>query len=116
MRKKGDKYINIDHALELMGGHKVVLDKLVGMFLENNIIHNLDEEIYTDYEKARRKVHSCKGLSMNVGSEALYEIAYELEEAIINGEEEKEIEKLYKTFKKTYDKVKQKLKKYKTNG
>ena len=83
------KAVDVNLALNLMGGYEQVYRKVVDSFLttQENLIQNVEYNLGRDYDEARRLVHSCKGISKNIGSEKLYEVCAYLEKAIIDRNE-----------------------------
>lgn len=79
------KVIDINLALNLLEGYEQIYQMIVLSFLENesNLIERIESNLPHKFEEARRLVHSCKGISKNLGSLPLYEIALELELALI---------------------------------
>jgi HPt (histidine-containing phosphotransfer) domain-containing protein len=81
------KMINVDEALELIGGYEQIYKKLIKTFIENQkeLIPQVKEALNeNNLDEARRLVHSCKGISKNLGASHLYEIASQFEVAILN--------------------------------
>jgi HPt (histidine-containing phosphotransfer) domain-containing protein len=108
------KFINVEEALELMGGYKQIYLKVIQQFIENNatIIEDLEYHLKEDLKEARRLVHSCKGIARNIGSHDLYEVSKEFELAILNNEE-KLTQEYLKQFKETIQGVMADLKQIK---
>lgn len=110
--------VDVNMALGLIGGNEKIFTLVVGQFLENN--SNLLSEVENDiinnrYDEAILKVHSCKGISKNIGSIQLYEIAKILEEALINRDCNM-IEKSLKDFRIIFPQVIEDLIKIKSVG
>lgn len=80
------KYVDIDEALKLIGGYEEIYRKLVRAFLENQkeLIAYIDERLSNDLKEVRRAVHSVKGISQNLGAMRLYDVAHQLEKAIVD--------------------------------
>jgi HPt (histidine-containing phosphotransfer) domain-containing protein len=99
--------INVDEALELIGGYEQIYKKLIKTFLENqkNLITEIKEAFTNgDHQEAIRLVHSCKGISKNLGASKLYDIAAQLEIAILNNDSYQNdyLQKFEVVFKKSY--------------
>jgi CheY-like chemotaxis protein/HPt (histidine-containing phosphotransfer) domain-containing protein/anti-sigma regulatory factor (Ser/Thr protein kinase) len=85
--------IDINDGLSHVGGkHKFYYD-LLAQFLMNN--QNYPEELVRslrdDPQKARRMIHTMKGLSGNLGMRNLYELSKKLEKAIQNNEDQSSV-------------------------
>ncbi|ERJ13023.1 Hpt domain-containing protein [Haloplasma contractile] len=106
--------VNVDSALELLGGYKKIYNKIAEQFLENqrNLVSEIKFNLKNDYdlEEARRLVHSCKGISKNLGANQLYEISTKFEVAIID-QDKKMIKQHMKEFKKEFKVVLSELRK-----
>lgn len=79
------KMIDVNMALDLMNGIEQVYFKVVQTFLEEqkNLIEEIEASLACNYDEARRLVHTCKGISRSIGSNPLYEVSANLEDAII---------------------------------
>jgi HPt (histidine-containing phosphotransfer) domain-containing protein len=84
------KVVDVNLALELISGYEQIYQKLILAFQENqsNLIEDIKKHLDNDLNEARRLVHSCKGISKNIGSLPLYEVTSALESAIINRDSE----------------------------
>lgn len=111
--KKKDCFeeVNVELALELLGGYEQVYKKLIESFLTNqeHLVDDIKKNLLTNRIEARRLVHSCKGISKNIGAMSLYDITKDFEVAIIE-EEEALIEKYMQEFEQVYTKVISELK------
>lgn len=78
--------IDIEGALNLLGGYKNIYERFVKSFIENQsqLIEELEAALESDLETARRLVHTCKGLAPNLGAFTFHELCKEYEQAIIN--------------------------------
>jgi HPt (histidine-containing phosphotransfer) domain-containing protein len=78
---------NHDFGLSQLGGNQALLDKMLGKFVDEfkdsvELIKNaVAEERYSD---AKIKVHTTKGISGNLGLQALYACATELDAELRN--------------------------------
>lgn len=104
--------VNIDLALELIGGHEQILEKVINSFLTKRIFDTFDYSTCNNINDLKLLVHSCKGISKNIGSEALYEIASKLERALDNNADDKKVNRLYRKFEETYNLVEEELRSY----
>jgi HPt (histidine-containing phosphotransfer) domain-containing protein len=91
--------INIDQALEQLGGSEKLYRTLITGFYER--YQGVDQEIgemleENKYDEARRMAHSLKGLSGNLGTDQLREKSMALEYGI--RDEVDEIPALFKAF------------------
>lgn len=79
------KMIDVDMALDLMNGIEQIYYKVVQTFLQEqkNLIEEIEASLSCNYDEARRLVHTCKGISKSIGSNPLYEISANLEDAIL---------------------------------
>lgn len=81
--------LNYDFALNQLGGNEALLTKMLGKF-ENEFretpteIADLIEN--NDIKNAKMKVHTVKGISGNLGLQALYDCATKLDAALRIGE------------------------------
>lgn len=80
------KEVDVDLALRTMGGFEHIYEKVIETFLyeQRTLVDDLSRSLKEDYQEARRLVHSCKGISQNLGSKRLFEVSSDFEEAILN--------------------------------
>lgn len=78
--------VDVSLALDMMGGNELIYQKVIDSFISNqcNLVEDINENLETDKSEARRLVHSCKGIAINIGSPKLYDVATALEEAILD--------------------------------
>lgn len=68
--------IDIDEALERVMGNEMLLERVMGMFLDDTHFDQLREAITAnDKDKAIAAAHSLKGTSGNLSMKPLFEIA-----------------------------------------
>jgi HPt (histidine-containing phosphotransfer) domain-containing protein len=70
--------LNYEFALNQLGGNEALLNKMLGKFLTE--FENISAEIVSfiqanDIKKAKMLVHTVKGISGNIGLQALYDCA-----------------------------------------
>ncbi len=109
------KVIDTNLALNLMGGYEQIYQKVIDSFLVNQsrLVEGIEKHLATkNLREARRLVHSCKGISKNIGSEQLYIVAKELELALIS-EKQSLIDGALDDFKLLFEQVIEDLKKIK---
>ncbi len=106
------KVVDTSLALDLMGGYEQIYQKVIESFLENqtNLIEEVEENLINNMDEARRLVHSCKGISKNIGSLPLYQISSLLEQAIMT-RDSLLIDAYFKDFKTIFLQVLSDLKK-----
>ena len=100
------KMVDVDMALSLMNGLEQIYRKIVKTFLheQKNLIEDIEISLSCNYDEARRLVHSCKGISKNIGSNQLYEVSAELEKAIMECDQEL-IAYYFSNFKEVFKQV-----------
>lgn len=100
------KVVDTNLALNLMGGCEQVYQKVIASFLVNQsqLIEEIEKHLSSNLKEARRLVHSCKGISKNVGSEQLYEVARDFELALLS-ENQLLIEESFNDFKGIFTQV-----------
>lgn len=79
------KVVDVNLALDLIGGNEQIYHKVIAVFLENqrHLIEEIENKIEKNIDDVRILVHSCKGISKNIGSIELYEVSSLFEKAII---------------------------------
>ncbi len=104
--------VDVDLALNLMNGYEQIYFRVIQTFLENHgcLVENLEKCLEKDLDEARRLVHSCKGISKNIGSLPLYEVSEAFEQAIVNRNSNL-INFYYIKFKAIFNQVLQDLRK-----
>ncbi|MDF2700576.1 MAG: two-component system histidine kinase / response regulator [Haloplasmataceae bacterium] len=104
--------VDIKLALEMIGGYEQVYHKVIDCFLETNcnLIQDVTYQLDNNIDEARRLVHSCKGISENIGSRLFFEVSKNFELAIINQDKEL-INDLFTEFKVVFNTVVKDLKK-----
>lgn len=77
--------VDVNFALDLIDGNEQIYHKVIAVFLENqsHLIEEIENKLETNLDDVRILVHTCKGISKNLGSIKLYEIASLFEKAII---------------------------------
>lgn len=110
------KVVDVNLALDMMGGNEQIFLKVIDSFLESqsNLIVNISNSLHNDMNEARRLVHSCKGISQNIGSLKLYDVASAFETAIL-GNEKALVEHYFSEFEAVFHQVFHELKKIKLN-
>ncbi|NLG81580.1 MAG: Hpt domain-containing protein [Bacilli bacterium] len=100
------KVIDVEMALSLINGYESIYQKIIGSFMENqkNLIQTIKNLLPNNLDEARRLVHSCKGISKNLGSLPLYDVSAKLEQAILNGNLEL-IDKYFQMFQQVFQDV-----------
>jgi len=80
------KVVDVDVALNLIDGNEQIYLKVIDVFLDNqsHIVEEIEMLLENNINEARIPVHSCKGISKNIGSIQLFEVSESLEEAIIS--------------------------------
>ncbi|MBF7072461.1 Hpt domain-containing protein [Glaciecola sp. MH2013] len=81
--------LNFDFALNQLGGNESLLSKMLGKFVTEfehcaSEVANFCE--HGDYKNAKMKVHTVKGISGNLGLQALYECATKFDAELRNEE------------------------------
>lgn len=113
IRSNNLEYINVGDALKLLGGYEQIYKKLVDTFIDNqkDLIYEVEEKLASnDRKEARRLVHSCKGISKNLGANRLYEESADFELAILNEEETNEsLQSYFIRFKEVFEMTYQEL-------
>jgi HPt (histidine-containing phosphotransfer) domain-containing protein len=84
-----ENVLNVDSALEMLGGDMDLLREVVEMFLTD--LPNKLEELRTgiaqsDPDKVRRVAHSLKGAAANIAAEDVRSSAFEIEQLASNGD------------------------------
>ena len=106
MKQYKFEMVNVEAALELIGGYEQIYKKLVQSFLENQnrLVEDVEAYLRTNQAEARRLVHSCKGIATNLGAFQLYEVTKELEVAIVNNDQPS-IQAYFELFRTIFPKV-----------
>ena len=92
-----NKYFDYNLAMQYLANNDGILRKIVNRFLLDykDFINELDEDIYA-------KIHSLKGITLNLGAKALYYECQTVLEAI-KKEEKYTLSSFIDCFDKTYD-------------
>ena len=83
--------ISVESGLARVGGNKALYVKLLSQFKESqmNAVEEIKAALHAgDVETATRLAHTAKGVSGNLGAEAVYHVSAALEKAIKGGEKE----------------------------
>ena len=82
------KYVDVDDALNRVGGNMSLYIKLLGRFAEGKYVEAIEEAIGNgDMEEAARQAHALKGVSANLSLNIVRALSVELEEKIHKGAE-----------------------------
>lgn len=97
------KVIDVEMALSLINGYESIYQKIIGTFMENqkDLVETIKKLLPHNLEEARRLVHSCKGISKNLGSLPLHEVSLKLEQAILD-KDYKLIEVYFQEFEQVF--------------
>jgi HPt (histidine-containing phosphotransfer) domain-containing protein len=81
--------LNYDFALNQLGGNEALLSKMLGRFVDE--FANVPAEIISlvqahDIKNAKMKVHTVKGISGNIGLQALFDCATRFDVELRSGE------------------------------
>ncbi|MCL2521352.1 MAG: Hpt domain-containing protein [Erysipelotrichales bacterium] len=100
-------YINIELGLSYVGGIERIYYRLLKNLVEN--YQNFIEEISTLYasniNEYHRKVHSLKGIAMNLGSETLYLLCQQIESDLHNEKLLLKIQELFPKILKSAEEI-----------
>jgi len=83
-------HVNIDRIQETSGGDTDFERELIEMYLEDagehleNIVTRVRNK---EYQAIRQSAHTLKGSSANIGALSLEKVAYEIEQAAVNGDQ-----------------------------
>ncbi|XMB85698.1 Hpt domain-containing protein [Mycoplasmatota bacterium WC44] len=101
-----EKVVDVEYALSTMNNLEFILIKLYKEFLVNNknLMKDIENLIETDLNEAKRHVHSIKGISTNLGSKKMYEVARDFEE-VMKEESVETIKKEFISFKTCFEKM-----------
>ncbi|QVK18223.1 Hpt domain-containing protein [Mycoplasmatota bacterium] len=105
------KVVDVSFALDLIGGNDQIYHKVVAVFLENqsHLIEEIEKKLEEDMDEVRILVHTCKGISKNLGSVQLYEVSRLFEDAIIKRNHDL-ISRYFKQFSSIFSQVLKELK------
>jgi HPt (histidine-containing phosphotransfer) domain-containing protein len=86
--------LNYDFALNQLGGNEVLLSKMLGRFVDE--FADVSAEIISlvqahDIQNAKMKVHTVKGISGNIGLQALFDCATRFDAELRSGEVSEDI-------------------------
>jgi len=80
--------INLDEALGRLGGNLALYKKLLGRFLENTYIDEINKQLDAgDTETAKGTVHTLKGVSANLSLTDVNACSIAIESNLKNGED-----------------------------
>ncbi len=95
--------INTDSGLKHLAGNKKLYKKILNDFLKNYKAIKLED---SNKEEFKRLTHTIKGLSANIGADALFSITEKLDET----QDRSLLPQFYDELKKVTDELKEKLK------
>ena len=85
------EYINVEDALNRIGGNEGLYKKLLGRFVDGNYLEGLSNAIESgDLEEAGKAAHTLKGVSANLSLVKVQTLSTEVEHAIKQDQEYKE--------------------------
>jgi len=81
-----EHYIDIDDALQRIGGNMDLYIRLLTKFTDSDNITPLEEALNTgEIEEATQKAHTIKGTASNLSLKKIAEVALELEQKLKSG-------------------------------
>ena len=117
LKDSGDQFssINIDHALEDLGGDKAFLKELIEDFIGEEysqvLVGHIEKAIKCrDFNIIYKRSHKLKGAAASIHAKSIYDIAYQLELKGKNNESDG-LEKLLNALKEEYQIMKSSYKK-----
>ena len=80
------EYIDVNDALNRIGGNEGLYKKLLARFIEGNYLEAIDAAIQSgDMEESARAAHTLKGVSANLSLIKIQSASLELEHAVKEG-------------------------------
>ena len=78
-----NEYIDLDDALSRIGGNMSLYKRLLGRFVDGNLIEELELALERgDMEEATRQAHSLKGVSANLSLAKIRSLSVDLEQLL----------------------------------
>lgn len=105
-------FVDIEQALELMGGDKDLYKEVLAMYIEDPQFSNEELQqalLDNNYEKAQKLVHLLKGIAGTLGAQQLFEICKTTDLVFkkkAEGNIQELCEKIYPLFTETYNEIK----------
>lgn len=98
--KLKNNYFNYDLAMRYLASNEVILKKVVSRFLDDykNFLNEIEENTY-------EKIHSLKGITLNLGAEKLYLCSQNVLDSIKKGEDF-DLQPFKYCFNMTYNELK----------
>ena len=101
------EYIDVNDALNRVGGNEGLYKKLLARFGEGNYMEAVCDAIQNgDMEESARAAHTLKGVSANLSLVKIQSVSIELEHAIKDGSDHMaKLDELKQVYSATLDKI-----------
>lgn len=79
-------FLDVKKGLSYVGNIEKIYNNLLINFYNNykNFIEDINNDFYNDYEAYKFKIHTLKGITLNIGASLLYEYIDDYEKKNIN--------------------------------